>query len=121
MRKLILTIAALGVIGCGATRSSFVPGGNYGARAPSDRVLVFFEGALPDQTYDVIGMVYAEKEANTAIRWDIVSPEAVIELLKAKAQAAGADAIIDVRVNTLSDRRRDYKKGEAKAIVFRKP
>jgi hypothetical protein len=120
MRHLVLTILLLGMIGCGATRSGFIPGGTYAPGAPSDRVLVFFEGAPPDQPYDVIGLVYAEKEANSATRWDIVSPEAVVELLKSKAQAAGAEAIIDVRVSTLPDRRRDYKKGEAKAIVFRK-
>jgi uncharacterized protein YbjQ (UPF0145 family) len=65
-------------------------------------------------------MVYAEKEANTAVRWDIVKTEDIIAILKAKAQAVGAEAIIDVRVTTLTDRARDYKKGEAKAIVFKR-
>lgn len=63
-------------------------------------------------------MVYAEKEADTAVRWDVVRADTVIQLLKAKAQAVGADAIIDVKVMTLQDRARDYKKGEAKAVVF---
>ncbi len=117
---LLLALFATCLLGCGATKSEFVPSGGYVPRPPSPEVLVYFEGAPPDQPYEVVGMVYAEKEANTGIRWDIVKAETVIGLLKAKAQAIGAEAIIDVRVTTVTDRARDYKKGEAKAIIFRR-
>lgn len=121
MRTVVVPLVFLALAGCGSTTSSFIPSASYAPRAPSQEVLVFFEGSPPSVPYDVVGMVYVEKEANTATRWDVVKPEKVIDLLKAKAQAAGADAIIDVRLTTLTDRRRDYKKGEAKAVIFKKP
>ena len=117
---LLLALFATCLLGCGVTKSEFVPSGGYMPRPPSVEVLIYFEGAPPDQPYEVVGMVYAEKEANTGSRWDVVKAETVIGLLKAKAQAIGAEAIIDVRVTTVTDRDRDYKKGEAKAIIFRR-
>jgi hypothetical protein len=120
MRSIGLVLLVANLLGCGATRSEFIPSGNYVPHAPSSQVLVYFEGAAPIQPYEVAGMVYAEKEANTAARWDIVKTEDIIAILKARAQAVGAEAIIDVRVTTLTDRARDYKKGEAKAIVFKR-
>lgn len=120
MRRLLLLSGAALLLGCGATKSEFIASGSYQPRPPSPEVLVYFEGDRPDQPFRVIGMVYAEKEANTAVRWDVVKADTVIQLLKAKAQAVGADAIIDVKVMTLQERARDYKKGEAKAVVFTK-
>ena len=120
VRWSVLVFLATCLLACGATKSEFVPSGGYVPRPPSPEVLVYFEGAPPDQPYEVVGMVYAEKEANTAARWDVVKAETVIGLLKAKAQAIGADAIIDVRVITLPHWATDYKKGEAKAIIFKR-
>lgn len=119
-RGAFLALLLVVLLGCGVTKSSFVPSGGYVPRPPTQEILVYFEGAPPSQPYNVVGMVYAEKEADTGVRWDVVNPGAVIELLKAEAQVIGAEAIIDVRVTTLTDRGRDYKKGEAKAIIFTK-
>ena len=65
-------------------------------------------------------MVYAEKEANTGIRWDVVKSENVIELLKEIIRNQGADAIIDVKIISAEFRKRDWKRGEANAIIFKK-
>jgi hypothetical protein len=92
----------------------------YNQPKPEDYdVLVFFEGDRPTEEFEVIGMVYAEKEANTGIRWDVVKPEKVIALLKEIARKQGADAIIDVKIISAEFRKRDWKRGKAKAIIFK--
>ena len=80
---------------------------------------MFFEGDRPTREYIVLGMVYAEKEANTATRWDIVKPDEVIRLLKTEAAKHGADAIIDTKISSAENRARDWKRGEANAINFK--
>jgi hypothetical protein len=107
--------------GCGATMVSFVPSGSdvYPPKPAGHDVQVFFEGDRPAREFQVLGMVYAEKEANTTTRWDIIKPDEVIRLLKLEAAKHGADAIIDVRISSAEHRARDWKRGEAKAIVFK--
>jgi len=122
MRKTIIVLSILFLYGCGATLRNFVRSGTetYQPKPEDYDVLVFFEGDRPTKEFEVIGMVYAEKEANTGIRWDVVKPEKVIELLKEIARKQGADAIIDVKIISAEFRKRDWKRGEAKVIIFKK-
>lgn len=121
MRKTLIILSILFLYGCGATVRNFVKSGTgiYQPKPKDYNVLVFFEGDRPTEEFEVIGMIYAEKEANTAIRWDVVKPEKVIELLKEIARKQGADAIIEVKIISAEFRRRDWKRGEAKAIIFK--
>jgi len=122
MRKTLIVLSILFLYGCGATLRNFVRSGTetYQPKPEDYDVLVFFEGDRPTKEFEVIGMVYAEKEANTGIRWDVVKPEKVIELLKEIARKQGADAIIDVKIISAEFRKRDWKRGEAKVIIFKK-
>jgi len=121
MYKSFIVLFFLLLIGCGASVKDFVNSGpeKYPPKPAGYDVLVFFEGDRPTREFKVIGMVHAEKEANTKIRWDIVRPDDVIKLLKEEARKHGADAIIDVKISSAEHRRRDWKRGEAKAIVFK--
>lgn len=121
MRKTLIVLSILFLYGCGATLRNFVRSGTeiYQPKPEDYDVLVFFKGDRPTKEFEVIGMVYAEKEANTGIRWDVVKPEKVIELLKEIARKQGADAIIDVKIISAEFRKRDWKRGEAKAIIFK--
>ncbi len=118
-RCLALVFCCISLWGCGTTRASFIPSGEPKPRPVSESVLVFFEASPPTKPFDVIGMIFVEKEANSATRWDVVKPEEVVALLQKRARQAGADAIIVGRIATLPGRARDYKKAEAQAIVFR--
>jgi len=121
MRKIFVVLLLFLLCGCGATVKDFVKSGPeiYPPKPESYNILVFFEGDRPTKEFKVIGMVYAEKEANTAVRWDVVKPEEIIQLLKEEARKQGADAIIDVKITAAEHRRRDWKRGEAKAVIFK--
>jgi hypothetical protein len=120
-KNLSFLIFAMLICGCGATTTNFVRSGSATLTPKPEgyNVSVYFEGARPEKQFEVVGMVYAEKEANSAVRWDIVKPEIVIELLKEEARKHGADAIIDVKISSAEGTRRDWKRGEAKAIIFK--
>jgi len=121
VRKTLIVLSVLFLYGCGATVRNFVRSGTetYQPKPEDYDVLVFFEGDRPTKEFKVIGMVYAEKEANTGLRWDVVKPEEIIRLLKEEARMRGADAIIDVKIISAEFRKRDWKRGEAKAIIFK--
>lgn len=121
MRKSFVVLFVFLLCGCGATVKDFVRSGpdTYPPKPDGYNVLVFFEGNRSTKEFEVIGMVYAEKEATTAVRWDVVKPEEVIQLLKEEARKHGAEAIIDVKITSSEHRRRDWKRGEAKAIIFK--
>ena len=120
-KNLSFLIITTQICGCGATTTNFVRSGSETLTPKPEGydVAVYFEGVRPEKPFEVIGMVYAEKEANSAVRWDVVKPEIVIELLKEEARKHGADAILDVRISSAEGTRRDWKRGEAKAIIFK--
>ncbi len=120
MPKFLAAFCLFLLCGCGATLTDFVRSGReeYPSKPEEYDVLVFFEGDLPTEEFEMIGMVYAEKEADSESHWDLVRPEEIVQLLKEVARKNGADAIVDVKITSAEHKTRDWKRGEAKAIIF---
>jgi len=95
------------MLGCGASVANFIQNGpeSFPPKPEGFEVVVYTEE--PSRPYKIIGRVYAEKEANTALRWDNVDAADVIALLKKAGSQNGADAIFDIEMSTIEDRGRD--------------
>ncbi len=120
MPKFLVVICLCLFCGCGATLTDFIRSGPeaYPPKPEDYDVLVYFEGDSPTEEFEMIGMVYAEKEADSESHWDLVKPEEIVQLLKEVARKHGADAILDVKITSAEHKTRDWKRGEAKAIIF---
>jgi hypothetical protein len=130
-KSLMIVLTLLIVLGCSPpVELHFISVGNeeHPPKSKDYEVQVFYDDALPESEYKVIGMVFLEDESSVVLPV-LVTDSKTIKLFKKEAKERGADAIIVKKISSGSELVPDaeallqvsatkLKRAEAQVIVF---
>lgn len=119
MQKIIAVLSLMTILGC-APQVDFVrtTSERYPPKPDDYEMLVYIKGDRPEEDYKVIGVLQVQgKHGLSGPRSD-----KLVTVLKKEARKNGADAIIDLEIDTMSHFSYEGERlviCEAKAIVFK--
>lgn len=94
----------------------------HSAKSSADEVTVFLNDERPEREYVVIGLIYVEVKPD---RFGHLTPtSSVVRQFRTEARKHGADAVIDIRIDTegqlsgVFDWESTLRPAQAKAIVY---
>ncbi len=84
----LLLVAVLAVCGCTHFQQTLIKDEQTYRKTNAQNVRVYLSNQLPDQPYEEIGFVVADRE----------DPEAAVKFIKERAAEMGADAVMNTEV-----------------------